>query len=132
MGQGLLLEFPPVLAAVEFAIATQTEIADRSQGIPESEAIRSRMGVDAGDGVNIAPRIEPLGEPDGISLSDDAYLQFRDRLAVTRDGGEHEVKNVARPIHVWPWQRDGPQAPARKAADAGTMPPTFDTRTGYR
>jgi adenylate cyclase len=124
MGEGLLLEFPSVVAAVEFANATQPEIADRSQGIPESEAIRFRMGVHAGDGVNIAARIEPFGEPDGVSLSDDAYLSFRDRLAVTRDdGGEHEVKTIARPIHVWPWQRHGPQAPARKAADAGTMPP---------
>ena len=63
MDEGLLLEFPSVVAAVEFAIATQTEIAGRSQGIPESEAIRFRIGVHVGDGLNIKPRIEPLGNP---------------------------------------------------------------------
>lgn len=93
MGDGLPPEFPSVVAAVEFAIATQTETADRNQGIPESEAIRFRIGVHVGDviiegddifgdGVNIAARIEPLGEPVGVSLSDDAYRQVRDRLAV--------------------------------------------------
>ena len=132
MGDGLLLEFPSVVAAVEFAIATQTEIAERNQDVPDSEAIRFRIGVHVGDviikgddifgdGVNIAARIEPLAEPDGVSLSDDAYRYVRDRRNVTwEDGGEHEVKNIARPIHLWHWRRKGPQAPARKPAEAET------------
>jgi class 3 adenylate cyclase len=49
MGDGLLLEFPSVVAAVEFAIATQTGIAERNQDIPDSEAIRFRIGVHVGD-----------------------------------------------------------------------------------
>jgi adenylate cyclase len=112
-GDGLLMEFPSVVAAVQCAIATQEGIAERNEGIPDDEAIRFRIGVHVGDviiegddifgdGVNIAARIEPLAQPDGVSLSDDAYRQVRDRLDVVwEDGGDHELKNIARPIRVW-------------------------------
>lgn len=133
MGDGLLLEFPSVVAAVEFAIATQMEIPERNQDVPNSQAIRFRIGVHVGDviiegddifgdGVNIAARIEPLAEPDGVSLSDDAYRLVRDRLDVTwEDGGKHEAKNIARPIHVWHWRRNGLQARTRKPAEDEAM-----------
>jgi adenylate cyclase len=128
-GDGLLLEFPSVVGAVEFAIATQDGIAERNEGVPDDKAMRFRIGVHVGDviiegddifgdGVNIAARIEPLAEPDGVSLSDDAYRQVRDRLDVLwEDGGEHEVKNIARPIHVWRWLKNGRQAPAQAPAE---------------
>lgn len=128
MGDGLLLEFPSVVAAVEFAMAMQTGLIERNKAVPENKAIRFRIGVHIGDiiiegddifgnGVNIAARVEPLAEPDGISLSDDAYRQVRDRLdAVWEDGGQHEVKNIARPLHVWHWQRAGTRAPVQEPA----------------
>lgn len=133
MGDGLLLEFPSVVAAVKLAINLQSEIATRNRDIPDSKAIRFRIGVHLGDimidgddifgdGVNIAVRIEPLAEAGGVSLSDDAYRQVRDRLDVVwKDGGEHQVKNIARPIHVWHWQRNGPQTAARKPAERAAM-----------
>jgi adenylate cyclase len=129
-GDGLLLEFPSVIAAVEFAIAAQEGIVARNEGVPDLEAMRFRIGVHVGDviiegedlfgnGVNIAARIEPLAEPDGISLSDDAYRQVRDRLDVIwEDGGEHEVKNIARPIQVWHWLRNGQQSPTQQSIES--------------
>jgi adenylate cyclase len=133
MGDGLLLEFPSVVAAVEFAIATQEGLVARNEAIPDNEAIRFRIGVHVGDviiegddifgnGVIIASRIEPLAEPDGVSLSDDAYRQVRDRLDVMwEDGGEHEVKNVARPIQVWRWPNSGQRSPAQAPAEAAPL-----------
>jgi adenylate cyclase len=138
MGDGLLLEFPSVVAAVEFAIAAQTGLIERNQAVPENKAIRFRIGVHIGDiiiedndifgnGVNIAARVEPLAEPDGISLSDDAYRQVRDRLDIEwEDGGEHEVKNIARPIHVWHWRRAGAPAPAPKPAAPPVRPKALE------
>jgi adenylate cyclase len=129
-GDGLLLEFPSVVAAVQCAIAAQEGIAERNRGIPEDRAIRFRIGVHVGDiiiegddifgdGVNIAARIEPLAEPDGVSLSDDAYRQVRDRLDVVwQDDGEHDLKNIARPIRVWRWRNAGPDAAARPSGEA--------------
>jgi TolB-like protein/class 3 adenylate cyclase len=132
-GDGLLLEFASVVAAVEFAIATQTGIVERNRGIPDSQAMRFRIGVHVGDviiegddifgnGVNIAARIEPLADPNGVSLSDDAYRQVRDRLDVRwEDGGERELKNIARPIRVWHW-RNGGQGSARQSPAEGEPP----------
>lgn len=134
MGDGLLLEFPSIVAAVEFALATQAGVTERNGPIPGERAIRYRIGVHIGDiiiegedifgdGVNIAARIEPLAKPDGIALSDDAYRQVRDRLkAVWDDGGEHEVKNIARPIHVWHWQPGKPQDPGAAPAEPLALP----------
>lgn len=138
MGDGLLLEFPSVVAAVEFAIATQAGLVDRNREIPEDEAIRYRIGVHIGDiiiedndifgnGVNIAARIEPLAEPGGVSLSDDAYRQVRGRLDVAwEDGGEHEVKNIAWPIHVWHWRRNRTPAPMSRPARPSTEVEPFE------
>ena len=117
-GDGLLLEFPSVVAAVQCAIATQQDIAIRVRiGVHSGDVIIEGEDI-FGDGVNIAARIEPLAEPDGVSLSDDAYRQVRDRLDVTwEDGGEHQVKNIARPIQVWRWLNGGQRSPARAPAE---------------
>ncbi len=130
MGDGLLLEFPSVVAAVACAMAVQSGMEERNQGIDDARAVRLRIGVHVGDviiegddifgdGVNIAARIEPLAEPGGVSLSDDAYRQVRDRLDVTwRDGGEHEAKNISRPIRVWQWPDVAGQIPTQQAPEA--------------
>jgi adenylate cyclase len=135
MGDGLLLEFPSVVAAVEFAIAAQTGLAERNESMPDDRAIRLRIGVHIGDiiiegddifgnGVNIAARVEPLADPDGISLSDDAYRQVRDRLDIAwEDGGEYEVKNIARPLQVWHWVPDGGRSAGSRPAPANNQPP---------
>jgi adenylate cyclase len=55
-----------------------------------------------GDGVNIAARLEGLSEPGGIAISRTVHDRIRDRLPVVfADAGEHEVKNIARPVSVF-------------------------------
>ena len=114
-GDGLLLEFPSVVAAVECVIAAQEGMAERNAEITTDRAISFRIGVHLGDvivegddifgdGVNVAARLEGLSEANGVALSDDAYRQVRDRLDVEwQDSGENAVKNIARPVHVWSW-----------------------------
>lgn len=118
-GDGLLLEFPSVVAAVECAIEMQRSMVERNVGIPEGRKMLFRAGINLGDvlvdgddiygdGVNVAARLESLAAPGGIALSDDVYRQVRDRLDVPwSDGGEHEVKNIARPVHAWRWAPEG-------------------------
>ena len=130
-GDGLLLEFASVIDAVRCAIAVQDGMAVRNAQVPEDLRIVFRVGVHLGDviveeddlfgdGVNVAARLEGLAKPGGIVISDDAYRQVRDRLKVAwRDAGEHEVKNIARPLKVWSWT---PDAPARGQATAPAMP----------
>jgi adenylate cyclase len=84
MGDGLLLEFPSVVAAVECAIAVQKLMVERNADIPEGKRIVYRIGVNLGDvlvegddilgdGVNIAARLEGIAEPGGICVSGSAY-----------------------------------------------------------
>jgi TolB-like protein/Tfp pilus assembly protein PilF len=122
-GDGLLLEFPSVVEAVSSAIEVQTLMAERNANLPDDKKMLYRIGIHLGDvmidgddifgdGVNIAARIEPLADPGGVSVSDDAYRQVRDRLEVNwEDGGEHEAKNIVRPIQVWRWKAKQAAAP---------------------
>jgi TolB-like protein/Tfp pilus assembly protein PilF len=118
-GDGLLIEFPSVVAAVECAVAAQEGMVARNSDNADDETIRFRIGVHLGDvivesgdifgdGVNIASRVERLADEGGIAVTDDAYRQVRDRLEINwLDGGEHEVKNIARPVQLWRWLPDG-------------------------
>ena len=126
-GDSVLMEFPSAVDAVRCAIAMQQGMAERNNNVADAEQIRFRIGVHIGDvvaqgddllgdGVNIAARLEALAEPGGIALSDDAQRQVRDRLDLTwQDGGEQQLKNIARQIQVWHWHSSG-ATPAGKPA----------------
>jgi class 3 adenylate cyclase len=48
-GDGLLLEFPSVVAAVECAVAIQKLMVERNAATPETKRIVYRIGVNLGD-----------------------------------------------------------------------------------
>jgi TolB-like protein/class 3 adenylate cyclase len=112
-GDGLLAEFPSVVAAVECAIAIQKLMVERNAETPEARRIVYRIGVNLGDvliegddilgdGVNIAARLEGLCEPGGVLISGAAYEQTRGRIdAAFVDLGEKDLKNIARPVRVY-------------------------------
>jgi TolB-like protein/Tfp pilus assembly protein PilF len=113
MGDGLLLEFPSVVAAVECAVAIQKLMVERNVDIPEAKRIVYRIGVNLGDvlidgddilgdGVNIAARLEAECEPGGVLISSAAYDQTRGKIgAEFVDLGERTLKNIARPVRVY-------------------------------
>ena len=73
MGDGLLLTFPTVSAAVDCSIQIQTRVNDIENlnlriGIHEAE-ITEIDGDVFGDDVNVASRNEPISAPGGISIS---------------------------------------------------------------
>ena len=133
MGDGILIEFPSVVEAVGCAIAVQRGVAKRNEAVPELRQVVFRVGVNVGDviiedddiygdGVNLAARIQTLAEPGGICISRTVRDQIRDKLDIAlEDLGEHEVKNIARPVRVFrvpiePSAVTQTSGPAEKAA----------------
>ncbi|MGB6397557.1 MAG: adenylate/guanylate cyclase domain-containing protein [Bradyrhizobium sp.] len=112
-GDGVLLEFPSVVDAVECAVVMQEVMAERNQGVPEDRRMLFRIGVNLGDiliegddilgdGVNVAARLEGIAEPGGICVSSSAYEQVRGKVPVEFiDIGEQKLKNISRPIRAY-------------------------------
>lgn len=119
-GDSLLLEFPSAVDAVRCSVAMQDGMAARNQDVEEDRQVRLRVGIHVGDvvaedgdllgdGVNVASRLEGLSRPGEVIVSDDAYRQVRDRLDLEwQDDGEHDLKNIVRPVRVWRWYKDTP------------------------
>ena len=136
-GDGLLIEFASVVAAVECAIAIQKLMAERNAETPENKRIVYRIGVNLGDvlvegedilgdGVNIAARLEAISEPGGVFVSGGAYEHVRGRVeAHFVDLGEKDLKNIARPVRVYAVN------PGSEGA-ASAAPPPRPTRRSRR
>ena len=112
-GDGLLLEFASIVDAVRCAVVMQQGMKDRGTNIDESHRIRFRVGINVGDvivedgdifgdGVNVAARLETLAEPGEICVSATVREHVGGKLPIGfADLGEHSVKNIARPVHVY-------------------------------
>jgi adenylate cyclase len=112
-GDGLLIEFPSVVEAVQCAVEVQCAMQDRNTDVPVDYRIEFRIGINLGDiiidgddiygdGVNVAARLEGLAEASGVCVSKVVHDQVRDKLdLVFEDLGERQLKNIARPVHVF-------------------------------
>jgi TolB-like protein/class 3 adenylate cyclase/Flp pilus assembly protein TadD len=112
-GDNLLAEFTSVVDAVNCAVEIQRELAERNAELPDSRKMEFRIGVNLGDvieeegriygdGVNIAARVEAMAEAGGICISGRAYDQVENKLGLEYENlGEHQVKNITRPIRVY-------------------------------
>jgi adenylate cyclase len=104
-GDSFLVEFASAVQAVACVRAIQDKI--------DGGQLRLRIGIHVGDvvvqghdlmgdGVNIAARLEGIAEPGGIALSRQVHDQVRDRIdAAFEDRGQVQLKNIARPVHVF-------------------------------
>ena len=130
-GDGMLVEFASVVDAVRCAVVLQQGMADRNANLPEGERIRFRIGINLGDvivdegdlfgdGVNVAARLEALAQPAEICVSASVREQVGEKLPIGfADLGEHEVKNIARPVRVYR-NKAGDERPADGPAIVGS------------
>jgi TolB-like protein len=112
-GDGLLVEFASVIAAVRCAVEVQRAMVERNADVPQENRIEFRMGINVGDiiidgtdmwgdGVNVAARLEALSEPGGICVSGRVQEDVHGRLDIAfEDIGERQLKNIARPVRVY-------------------------------
>ena len=130
-GDGFLAEFPTASQAVRSAIGMQHGFGALNADVPDPRRLNFRMGINVGeftvddddihgDGVNVAARLEGLAEAPGICVTSSVYDQVRKMVDCTfEDMGEHRVKNIAEPIHVY---KILCQAPATTESDDGQEP----------
>lgn len=137
-GDGIFVEFPSVVAAVECALAMQARMASANEAAPDPKRVVYRIGVHRGDvlvegddiigdGVNIASRLGSAAEPGGMCISGAVHEHVRGRIeAEFIDLGEKVLKNIARPMRVYAVQIDSRpyrRTPEPASSDAG--PPRF-------
>ena len=139
MGDGLLLEFPSVVEAVQCGTEIQEAMAARNVGVLADKRIVLRIGVNQGDiivdgddilgdGVNVAARLQAIADPGGVAISVRVHDDIRDRLdAMFEDAGPLELKNIARPVGVWHWRSDaaGDGEPPRPAEPSSIRKPAI-------
>ena len=113
VGDAVLAEFGSAVEAVQCAIEIQRNMSHRNSAVPEDKRMQLRIGVNLGDvlvdvhgvygdGVNVAARLESLCQVGSVALSSHVYEQVRDRLKLrAADRGEHALKNIARPVHIF-------------------------------
>lgn len=112
-GDGFLAEFPSAIAAVKCGIELQRSIHACELERAVDTRLHLRIGINvgdvivdgddlAGDGVNIAARLEPLSPRDGLCVSGTVRDHIREDLGVEySDLGHLQVKNIARAIRAY-------------------------------
>jgi class 3 adenylate cyclase len=105
LGDGTMAEFPTAVSAVlcAKAILARIEDVESKQAAPD---LKVRIGLHLGelvehdgdifgDAVNIAARVQPLAEPNGVAMSESVYAQIKNQMSL--QGGflpPQKLKNI--------------------------------------
>jgi class 3 adenylate cyclase/TolB-like protein len=112
-GDGFLIEFGSAAAALRCSIDVQGAMLARNRAMPVDDRIEFRFGIHlgdiivdgndiAGDGINVASRVQALAEAGGICVSAAVREQVHGGFDVQfLDIGERHVKNIGRPIRTY-------------------------------
>ena len=126
-GDNVLAEFASVVDAVQCSVEIQQVLRAKNAVLPENRRMEFRIGINLGDvieegeqiygdGVNIAARLEGLAEAGGICISESAYQQIENKLPLRyKYLGEHQVKNIAKPVRAYRAQIEPEGATEKKA-----------------
>jgi TolB-like protein/class 3 adenylate cyclase len=129
-GDGFLVEFASATAALQCALEIQRELTAREAARSADDRIRLRIGINvgdiivdgddvAGDGVNIAARLEALAPRDGICISGTVREQIHDDLGITlSDLGLQKLKNITREVRAFAVMPSSGGGETRSDADA--------------
>ena len=131
MGDGLLVEFPSALQAVQCGVEIQRAMVARNADIPKERRIEFRIGINLGDvivagddlhgdGVNIAARLQSIAEPGSLCISKVVYDQVRQKLPLDYAyDGKRTLKNIPEPVEIY---RIWPEKLVSEAARSSSRP----------
>ncbi len=137
LGDGMLMEFGDVRAAVSAALAIRHASKRLNFGVTPDRQMLLRMGIEISDviidqrdlygrGVNLATRLATLAGPDEIVIS----AEVRDRLtpvldADVEDLGECYLKHVEAPVRAYRIGPPGPRPMITPGFSLGELRPTL-------
>jgi adenylate cyclase len=115
IGDSFLLEFDSALEATTCAIEIREFLHDYNISSKEDWKIKLRIGIHLGDvihkgrdifgdAVNIASRIEPLAQPEGICVSEQIYSQVHNKIDQQIEelsSKDTKLKNIVFPTKVY-------------------------------
>jgi len=113
VGDNMLAEFSSAVDAVDCAVKIQDRLKKENSKFSEERKLQFRIGINVGDvihdgdriageGVNIAARIESLADAGGVCISRNTYDQIKNKTQVeTEYLGEHAAKNIKEPIRIY-------------------------------
>src|SRR5262252_168768 len=125
-GDGMLVEFASVVDAVRCAVEVQERMVERNADVASDQRITFRVGINVGDiildgddihgdGVNIAARLEAIAEPGKVCISATGWEHARGKVSFGADDlGEHQLKNIERPVRVFRIASGAPATATRK------------------
>jgi hypothetical protein len=145
IGDAFLVVFDSATRAIACGAALQDRLADYNQRVPETEQINVRVAINTGEvrveggdvfgeTVNIASRVEGVAEAGEVCFTE-ATLLLSDAASVPRDDlGEHTLKGIPDPIHLFRLSRaDGPKPYLGAALDPLGLPsPAPEELARYR
>ena len=116
-GDGCLLSFDSVTSGVQCAILLQKEFLKEELpvriGMHLGEVVFTEYNA-FGDGVNIASRIESMGIPGSVLVSDVIRNQIKNKAEFTlKSLGSFEFKNVTEPMEVYALENEGLSVPVK-------------------
>ncbi len=113
-GDGVLVEFPSALDAIEWAQEVQRRVAPiqvEQDGLPATITLRIAVHLGDlmttsfdvfGDGVNVAARLQEHGVPGGIIMSEAVHDLVRGTIgSIARDLGFLQLKNLEKSVRAY-------------------------------
>jgi len=121
IGDSFLIEFDDVLEACRCSIEILESFHASNLHVPDPWKIKLRIGIHFGsvvhretdvfgDTVNVASRIQPLADPEGICISAEVFDRIRNKLGLPIVQLDYtKLKNVKDPVTIYkillPWEK---------------------------
>jgi len=137
MGDGFLVEFDSALRATQCAVEIQRRVSERNAGAPAAP-FHLRIGIHLGDveqqgsdifgdAVNIASRIQVVGEPGGICISNAVHEQVWNKISEKMEKlPPMELKGLRAPMALYrvvpAWATGGTSSESSRTAGIAVLP----------